>query len=238
MLKIVKNIKNNFNDLSLNNNEEQFFSYSKKNLKIQNKSYTNEYNNIIYYPSSSKEWFSSTYSYNKSYSKLLVAYDLITNKLFASYFNMLIDKVKILLKRRRDNKSRYSANKVYVSRAEFKHTNTKLLIIISMYNKQKSILLRKTRKIIYIKRMYKILVELKDKYTVKSKDVLTKFKSLVNKSRILKYWKSIKGEYILERYIPSQVNRLNHKWNHVFKRKLLLFNKWNMIFLKKNKNII
>ena len=191
----------------------------------------------MYYPSSNKEWFSSTYSYNKSYSKLLIVYDLITNKLFATYFNMLIDKIKILYKRRRDNKSRYSANKIYVSRAEFKHSNTKLLIIISMYNKQKSILLRKTRKVIYIKRMYKLLVELKDKYVVKFKDVLTKLKSLVDKSRMFKNWNEVKGKSVLEWYIPSQVNRLNHTWNHVFKRKLLLFNKWNMIFLKKNKNI-
>ena len=191
----------------------------------------------MYYPSSNKEWFSSTYSYNKSYSKLLIVYDLITNKLFATYFNMLIDKIKILYKRRRDNKSRYSANKIYVSRAEFKHSNTKLLIIISMYNKQKSILLRKTRKVIYIKRMYKLLVELKDKYVVKFKDVLTKLKSLVDKSRMFKNWNEVKGKSVLEWYITSQVNMLNHTWNHVFKRKLLLFNKWNMIFLKKNKNI-
>lgn len=164
----------------------------------------------MYYPSSNKEWSSTTYSYNKSYSKLLIVYDLITNKLFATYFNMLIDKIKILYKRRRDNKSRYSANKIYVSRAEFKHSNTKLLIIISMYNKQKSILLRKTRKVIYIKRMYKLLVELKDKYVVKFKDVLTKFKSLVDKSRMFKNWNEVKGKSVLEWYIPSQVNRLNH----------------------------
>ena len=55
---------------------------------------------------------------------------------------MIIDKIKIVFKRRRDNKTRYSANKVYVSRAELKHTNTKLLIILSMYNKQKRTLLK------------------------------------------------------------------------------------------------
>jgi hypothetical protein len=101
-----------------------------------------EYNNLIYYPSSSKEWFSSVYSYNKAFTKPLIALDFNLNKVFSSYFNMARDSVKRLFKRRRHNKSRYSANKVYVSRAELKHTNTKLLIILSTFNKQKSTFLR------------------------------------------------------------------------------------------------
>ena len=52
----------------------------------------------MYYPSSTKEWFSSVYSYNKSYEKSLIVYNYILNKLFASYFNMLRDKIKILYK--------------------------------------------------------------------------------------------------------------------------------------------
>jgi hypothetical protein len=100
---------------------------------------------------------------------------------------MLQNKIKVLFKRRRDNKSRYSANKIYVSRAELKHTNTKLLIILSTYNKQKSTLLRRTRKILYFKRMYKILAESKDRYIVKHKYIFTRLlKSLTDKSRILK----------------------------------------------------
>ena len=58
--------------------------------------------------------------------------------------------------------------------------------------------------------MYKLLVELKDKYVVKFKDVLTKLKSLVDKSRMFKNWNEVKGKSVLEWYIPSQVNRLNH----------------------------
>jgi hypothetical protein len=50
---------------------------------------------------------------------------------------MLQDKIKILFKRRRDNKIRYSANKIYASRVELKHTNTKLFITLHIYNKQK-----------------------------------------------------------------------------------------------------
>ena len=61
---------------------------------------------------------------------------------------MLQDKIKVLYKRRRHNKSRYSANKIYVSRAELKHSNTKLLIILYTYNKQKSLIEGFMRKLI------------------------------------------------------------------------------------------
>lgn len=111
------------------------------NSKIQNKldeSSINEYKNIIYYPSSSKEWFSSVYSYNKAYIKSLITKNVILNNLLRSYFNMFEDKIKILFKRRRANKNRYSAKKVYVSRAEIKHRNLNIEILIHTYDKLKS----------------------------------------------------------------------------------------------------
>jgi hypothetical protein len=78
------------------------------------------------------------YSYNKSYIKLLISLNGLANKLFKSYCNMLEDKIKILFKRRRDNKIRYSADKIYVSRAELDHTNTDISITFYLYNKKKS----------------------------------------------------------------------------------------------------
>lgn len=243
MLSIFKNKQKTFNDLSLKSNYNSpsiHYINKEKNIKLQNKYEKEEYNNLIYYPSSSKEWFSSVYSYNKSYIKPLIVFDLISNKLFSSYFNMFRDKIKILFKRRRHNKSRYSANKIYVSRAELKHTNTKLLIILSTYNKQKSTLLRWTRKIIYFKRMYKILVDIKDRHVVEHKRFfITLLKTMTDRSRIIIVEKVLKNRNIkLERYIPAQINRLNHKWNYVFKRKFFSFIKWNMPFLKKNNNNI
>ena len=132
MLNIFKNKQNSFNDKPLSTNY-----IIEKNQKIQSNSERDEYNNIIFYTSSNKEWFSSVYSYNKSYIKSLISNDAVLNKLLRSYCNMLQDKIKILFKRRRDNKIRYSANKIYASRVELKHTNTKLFITLHIYNKQK-----------------------------------------------------------------------------------------------------
>ena len=154
MLTILKNKQNSFNDKPLSTNY-----IIEKNQKIQSNSERDEYNNIIFYTSSNKEWFSSVYSYNKSYIKSLISYDAVLNKLLRSYCNMLQDKIKILFKRRRDNKIRYSANKIYASRAELKHTNTKLFITLYIYNKQKSSIEWYILKILVLVKYRKLIVD-------------------------------------------------------------------------------
>lgn len=116
--------------------------------KTQSYSEINEYDNIIFYPLSSKEWFSSIYSYNKSFIKSLISNQAVLNKLFRSYCNMLPYKKKKFFKRRRNNRIRYSTKKIYASKAELEHTNTKLSITFSIFNKQKISIERSIRKII------------------------------------------------------------------------------------------
>jgi hypothetical protein len=158
MLNIFKKKQKNYNDKSLNNNNTNSINIH-ENFKILNKVDKNEYKNLIFYPSSTKEWFNSVYSYNKSYIKSLIAIDVTVNNLFTSYFNMLQDRIKILFKRRRHNKSRYSANKIYVSRTETKHTNTKLVILLYVFNKQKASVERHVREHINLTITKKYLVE-------------------------------------------------------------------------------
>lgn len=66
--------------------------------------------------------------------------------------------------RRRDNKSRYSAKKVYTSRAELEHTNSKLLITLFSYNKKKAWFEKKVRKIITLIKFKKVVVGRQNKY--------------------------------------------------------------------------
>ena len=103
--------------------------FTKKDSKIQTNSEKEQYKNIHFYPFSTKEWVTSIYSYNKSSSKALVNYNYLLNILLKSYLNMLEIK-RIVFNRRRDNKIRYSANRVYTSRAELQHTNSRLYYII------------------------------------------------------------------------------------------------------------
>lgn len=168
MLNILKNKLKKFNKsvspnhtLFYDKNNALYTNYTKeKNYNaIQNYHKMKEYNNVIHRQVSSKEWFGSVYSFNNSYIKGLVVLDSNLNKLLKSYCNMLLYKIKILFKRRRHNKSRYSANRLYVSRAELKHTTTKLIILFYTYNKQKSFLERSLRKIITLIRVYKLKKE-------------------------------------------------------------------------------
>lgn len=126
-----------FNCFSNSFTDKVINSITRKESKIQTNSEKEQYKNMNFYPFSTKEWVTSIYSYNKSSSKSLISNNFSLNKLAKSYFNMLQETKKILFKRRRDNKTRYSANKVYTSRAELQHTNSKILITLYTYNKKK-----------------------------------------------------------------------------------------------------
>jgi hypothetical protein len=155
MLNILKKKQNKLTNESFNpKNVNKLNTITKIDIPNIHSKY-NKQENIIYYPSSSKEWFNSIYSYHKSYSKLLIVYTFKLNEMLSSYCNMYLYRTKVLFKRRRHNKSRYSANRVYVSRPELKHTNTKILIILYTYNK---------KKLSYIKDLIKSML---DTYLVK-----------------------------------------------------------------------
>jgi len=211
MLNIFKEKQNNINDRSLSINHIN----KEKNDQINNKFKKDKYNNIIYYPSSSKEWFSSVYSFNKSYSKL--------NKLFGTYCNMLQNKIKVLFKRRRDNKSRYSANKIYVSRAELKHTNTKLLIILYTYNKQRLSIERYIRKLVTFTKINKMLVEDEMKYVITHKNRVIHL--LKNKFFVFKKWRMA--------FFVLTNNLLNYLVINIKRKKLYKVPTYNIRLLKK-----
>lgn len=120
---------------------------------------TNKKSNLIFYPFSTKEWFTSIYSFNKSYTKSLIIKNGLVNILIKSYCNMLLNKIKVLFKRRRAKKIRYSANKIYTSRVEFKHTNSKISVTLFIYNKQKLYFENFLENILFLIQLKKKIVE-------------------------------------------------------------------------------
>jgi len=152
---------NSFNHYQ--NSLKREHNFTKKENKIQMNSEINNEKNIHFYPFSSREWVSSVYSYNKSFSKGLVANNFLLNLLVKSYLNMLQMK-RTVFNRRRDNKIRYSADRVYTGRAELEHTNSKLLISLEIYNKKKALLEYKLKNFIMLIKFWKIVVMGKKKY--------------------------------------------------------------------------
>jgi len=74
------------------------------------------------------------------------AFDLRINKLIRHYFKLQF-KHKLIHKRYYTRRKRLLfLNKIYTSKAEIKHTNTKAVATVYIYNREKSVLINKIRK--------------------------------------------------------------------------------------------
>jgi len=221
MTTIWKNKQKRLDDKPFNKNH-----IIEKDSRIKSNSEKDEYKNLIYYPSSSKEWFSSIYSYNKSYIKSLISYDAVLNKLLKSYCNMLQNKIKVLFKRRRDNKIRYSANKIHASRAELNHTNTTVFITLFMYNKQKSSIERYIRKVVTWIRFKKIIVNGKTIFLPRHKNRLLHF--FKNNFFIFKKWNMpfFKKMGNVVRYLLVNVKKRCLRLYKIPTHNVILLKKW------------
>jgi len=75
------------------------------------------------------------------------AFDLRINKLIRHYFKLQF-KHKLIHKRYYTRRKRLLfLNKIYTSKAEIKHTNTKAVATVYIYNREKSVLFKKIRKL-------------------------------------------------------------------------------------------
>lgn len=103
----------------------------------------NHIGKIKYFPSEFKEWNNSIYYYNNNYIKNFPVYDLNIDKLLKSYFDLYLNrknnKSKFILSKKR----RLSLNKIFISKADIKHTSNKAIITIYVYNREKIVLLKK-----------------------------------------------------------------------------------------------
>lgn len=178
---------NNSNNIAINGINKDI-THNNKNLIKPTNSEKSEYNNIIFYPSS-KEWYSSVYSYNKSYVKSIIVYDIILNKFIKSYATMAKDKIVRMFKRRRTNWKRYSGDKLHISKAELKHTSTNVFITLSVYNKKKLSFYRNVKEILGLLRLKKLIFK---RRRVFSRNIIRKlFHFFKNKLSIFTKWNII-----------------------------------------------
>ena len=110
----------------------------------------NDVGSTKYLPPISKEWKNSVYYYNSNNSINYPVYDLNINYLIKSYFNLYFKSKFIKHKYMSRKKKRKSYNKIFVSKAEIKHTNSKAIITIYVYNREKLILKKKISELIKI----------------------------------------------------------------------------------------
>ena len=213
MLEIYKNKKKIYPE---DYNEPKNKPFKHKILKDRIKTITlnKEYKNMIYYPSS-KEWFTSVYTYNKSYIKSLIVYDPILNVLLKSYVNIL-KKTVHRFRRRRNKKIRYSANKLFISNAELKHTNNKLVVLVYLFNKKKLTIQSSLIKNIYnffknIRKTVNLNTTYFDKFILANKEPRGLYKSLFYDVRGFKFnslYFNIPKKNIYFKRINSELTKL------------------------------
>lgn len=100
-----------------------------------------------YFPPFSKEWKNSIYVFNFNNLKNLPLYNINVNALVKTYFDLYFSPKFINNKFTSPRIKRLSLNKIFVSKAEIKHTNSKAIISIYTYNREKRVLLKKIKNI-------------------------------------------------------------------------------------------
>ena len=100
-----------------------------------------------HFPSATKEWFSSIYSFNSNFIKNLSIVDKNLIKLIRGYLNFYFNERILESKHLMARFRRLSANKIFVSKAELKHNNSKVIITLYIYNEERRVLLSKMKRL-------------------------------------------------------------------------------------------
>lgn len=104
---------------------------------------TSDVGDIQYFPAWSKEWRNSVYHYNSNLIKNFPVYDINLVKIIKLYFNTYFHHQFLNYKHMLNRKRRLSFNKIFFARPEIKHTNSKAIITLYTYNREKIALLKK-----------------------------------------------------------------------------------------------
>ena len=182
---------------------------------------------IRVFPIATREWFNSVYAYNHNSIKNLSIADKTLSRLVKSYFNLYL-KNKEVLKTRRIAKRfrRLSFKRIWISKAELKHTSSKVTVTLYTYNAEKTFLTLKLKKLIKTYFTYKYkninpwLINLLHGINVYKKRV-----SLIKYLKELKYLLKLKKYLKVDPYTGSYLKIINEmitssKKNKIINKKL------------------
>ena len=109
---------------------------------------TNTIGPIRVFPTATKEWFNSVYAYNQNSVKNLSIADKTLSRLIKSYFNFYFNKKVLKSNKIATRFRRLSLKKILISKAELKHTSSKVTITLYTYNAEKTFLTLKLKNLI------------------------------------------------------------------------------------------
>ncbi len=219
--------KNKISNIYYNNNNNLILSNIEKTIDT-----------VKHFPPANKEWINSIYSYDSKKIKHLIVKDKILFSIIKSYFNLydVKEQNKININNAHIRFKRLSNLKIFVSKAEIKHTNAKATITIYVYNRQKVYLINKINNILILNKL-KEIIKLIEKQNIKISEQIKKEKILINCPIILQNTIKI---YEDQRYRDFILKSLEKKIYTVYIKQLLHFNKskFEYIYLFKLNNII
>jgi hypothetical protein len=199
-----------------------------KNLNTKNKSvpFKPQYNSvgdIKYFPADSKEWNNKIYFFNYNYMQNLFIYDMNIYKLIKNYFSMYFKKNLVFKRALAPKRKDLSLNKVYISKPEIKHTNSKAVITIYVYNRENISILKniKKRKLIKLLNIIKRVINKLERIFINSKIFSNKntfLKNLFFLKNIFKLKIIKKLNYI--RKTKFKLNLNEYKFKDIFLAKL------------------
>ena len=240
--------------MSNNNNNKIFKHNLNNNAKIINfKTKKDQIGNNKYLPSFSKEWKNTVYSFDKNTLSNIPSLTENINKILKGYFNLFfkyprnIGIFKFILLRRRRNFLR----RIFISNAEIKHTNDKMVITLYTLNREKNILKKKYLRIsneitkillnkfflLYntnLRMMYRVLVILRNQY-VFDPSVLRKKTYLKSKFENLNKLQKLKNLYLRKiwsklvyHYLDTHLTKLR-KYNLLYSLNQFKFNRFSLL---------
>jgi hypothetical protein len=132
--------------------------------------YFNNLDTLKHFPSSTREWNSSIFLYNKNALPLIPHISKLAIKIIKNYFNIYNNKIESYIRTKRllRRLRKLSSNKIYISNGEFKHTNNKVTITLYVYNRQKINYLLKLKKR-YLRKFFNKMLSFKRNKTLKAK---------------------------------------------------------------------
>jgi Mitochondrial ribosomal protein (VAR1) len=109
---------------------------------------TNTIGPVRFFPAATKEWFNSVYAYNQNSVKNLSIADKTLSSLVKSYFNLYFNKKVLKSNKIATRFRRLSLKKILISKAELKHTSSKVTVTLYTYNAEKTFLSLKLKNLI------------------------------------------------------------------------------------------
>jgi ribosomal VAR1-like protein len=145
---------------------------------------------LKHFPSSTRYWDSSVFTYNNNALSLLPNISGLAIKFIRNYFYLYNRKIESKIRRKKiyNRRRKLSINKIFLSKGEFKHTNNKVIITLYIYNKQKNNYLLKLKKR-YINKFLINMLSFKKNNVIES--LSSKKNILSNKLILLKKLKKI-----------------------------------------------